>query len=99
MPVMTKAKPRSTTGKSAVKKIVKAITGKSSGKTAPAASGKNVKRVYFFGNGKAEGGADMKVALYDEDEFKFQTIGGAFVSFHPGDERNGDGLSAALLPS
>ena len=28
MPVMTKAKPRPTTGKSAVKKIVKAITGK-----------------------------------------------------------------------
>jgi hypothetical protein len=44
-----------------------------------------------------QGAADMRVALYDEDEFKFQTIGGAFVTFHPGDERNGDNLSAALL--
>src|SRR5580765_876294 len=31
--------------------------------SAKAASGKNVKRVYFFGNGKAEGGADMKDLL------------------------------------
>ncbi len=44
-----------------------------------------------------QGGADMKVALYDEDDFKFQTIGGAFVSLHPGDKRNGDGLTAAML--
>jgi hypothetical protein len=44
-----------------------------------------------------QGVADMRVALYDEDDFKFQTIGGAFVSFHPRDERGGDSLSAALL--
>jgi hypothetical protein len=44
-----------------------------------------------------QGAADMRVALYDEDDFKFETIGGAFLSFHPADERNGDGLSAALL--
>jgi pyruvate, orthophosphate dikinase len=33
------------------------------GKAAPAARGKNVKRVYFFGAGRAEGGADMKDLL------------------------------------
>jgi len=44
-----------------------------------------------------QGEATMKVALYDEDEFKFYTLGGAFVSFHPGDQRGGDSLSASLL--
>src|SRR4051812_7364156 len=58
MPVMTRSKP-----KSAVKKIVKALTGKSSAKSTSGGSAKNVKRVYFFGNGKAEGGADMKDLL------------------------------------
>src|SRR4051812_11010470 len=58
MPVMTRSKP-----KSAVKKIVKALTGKSSAKSTSGGSARNVKRVYFFGNGKAEGGADMKDLL------------------------------------
>ncbi|MFT3925749.1 MAG: hypothetical protein QM778_24620 [Myxococcales bacterium] len=44
-----------------------------------------------------QGAADMRVALYDEDEFKFHAGGGAFVSFHPGDQRGGDTLSASLL--
>jgi pyruvate, orthophosphate dikinase len=32
-------------------------------KSSPKATGKKIKRVYFFGNGKAEGGADMKDLL------------------------------------
>jgi pyruvate, orthophosphate dikinase len=32
-------------------------------KSSPKSTGKKVKRVYFFGNGKAEGGADMKDLL------------------------------------
>lgn len=44
-----------------------------------------------------QGGADMRVALYDEDDFKFQTVGGGFLSFHPSDARGGDTLSASLL--
>lgn len=44
-----------------------------------------------------QGGADMRIALYDEENFKFQTIGGAFLSFHPGDTRGGDDLTAGLI--
>ncbi|MEA2708033.1 MAG: pyruvate, orthophosphate dikinase [Phycisphaerales bacterium] len=58
MPVMTRSKP-----KSAVKKIIKALTAKGSAKPASGGSGKSVKRVYYFGNGKAEGGAEMKDLL------------------------------------
>ena len=61
MPTMTKAKP-----KSVVKKIVKTLAGKSSGKSAGGGGGgaaKGTKRVYFFGNGKAEGNANMKDLL------------------------------------
>src|SRR4051812_8104670 len=35
-----------------------------------------------------QGAADLRFALYDEDELKFQTVGGAFISSHPGDKRN-----------
>jgi pyruvate,orthophosphate dikinase len=44
----------------AVRGLAKKVTGKSSGKAAPA---RGVKRVYFFGNGKAEGNASMKDLL------------------------------------
>ena len=43
-------------------KVAKKGAGKSSAKAAPA-RGKAVKRVYFFGNGKAEGNAGMKDLL------------------------------------
>lgn len=65
--------------------------------------GRLINQYYFRGLRQSakgvgmQGGADMRVALYDEDEFKFQTIGGAFVSFHPGDARGGDGLMSKLL--
>src|SRR5580704_12831790 len=39
------------------------VLSKSSGKSKPSSSGKKVKRVYFFGNGKAEGGAHLKDLL------------------------------------
>src|SRR5688500_15860487 len=58
MPDMTKAKP-----KSAVKKIVRARTGKSGAKPAGRAGAKSVKRVYCCGSGKAEGNASMKDLL------------------------------------
>src|SRR5690242_20307682 len=46
------------------KKIKKAPGGAAASNARAARSGgKNVKRVYFFGNGKAEGGADMKDLL------------------------------------
>src|SRR5881394_3264874 len=46
-----------------MKKIKKAPGAAAASNARPAARGKNVKRVYFFGNGKAEGGADMKDLL------------------------------------
>src|SRR5208337_255489 len=39
------------------------VLTKSSRKSKSSSSGKTVKRVYFFGNGKAEGGAHMKDLL------------------------------------
>jgi pyruvate, orthophosphate dikinase len=48
-----------TTVAKAAKKVVK----KTIGANRPAAGGKGVKRVYFFGNGKAEGNANMKDLL------------------------------------
>jgi pyruvate,orthophosphate dikinase len=44
-------------------KVAKKKLAKSKGAKAPAAKGKGVKRVYFFGNGKAEGNAGMKDLL------------------------------------
>ncbi len=44
-----------------------------------------------------QGSATLRVALADREDFKFQTVTGAFLSLHPGDERNGEGFSAALL--
>jgi pyruvate,orthophosphate dikinase len=52
MPTMTRSKP--------AKKKAKATTQRSAGRSG---GGKNVKRVYFFGNGKAEGRAEMKDLL------------------------------------
>src|SRR2546423_6930384 len=50
---MAKAKSqKKTSSKSSIKKVA-----------APKAKGKRVKRVYFFGNGKAEGNAGMKDLL------------------------------------
>src|ERR1044072_4612465 len=52
------SKPKTKT----IKKIKKA-PGAAAASNARAPKGKKVKRVYFFGNGKAEGGADMKDLL------------------------------------
>ena len=46
-----------------IKKIKKAPGAAAASNARPAGKGKNVKRVYFFGAGKAEGGADMKDLL------------------------------------
>src|SRR6058998_556999 len=55
---MTPRRPKTSSKKTSIKKT--SINKKPAAK---AASGKKVKRVYFFGNGKAEGGADMKDLL------------------------------------
>ena len=47
----------------AVAKAAKKVVKKTIGANKPAAGGKGVKRVYFFGNGKAEGNANMKDLL------------------------------------
>src|SRR5688572_8627256 len=52
---MTRSKPAKKTTKTAAKRGAKSTSG--------GGAGKNVKRVYFFGNGKAEGRADMKDLL------------------------------------
>src|ERR1051325_4061914 len=45
------------------KKVRSKGTSKNKSKAAPPAKSKSVKRVYFFGNGKAEGSAGMKYLL------------------------------------
>src|SRR4051795_8305727 len=46
-----------------LRQAAKLKTSSASKSSGSKSSGKNVKRVYFFGNGKAEGGADMKDLL------------------------------------
>src|SRR5206468_8453529 len=60
---MTPRRPKTSSKKTSIKKT---SIEKPAGGAAKAAWGKKaggVKRVYFFGNGKAEGGADMKDLL------------------------------------
>src|SRR5207248_866854 len=56
----TLTRPKS---KSKTRTIKKAPGAAAASNARPAKGAKNVKRVYFFGNGKAEGGADMKDLL------------------------------------